>query len=145
VIYPITMRGDPILHVSAIAVKDFGPSLKQLVRDMYETMYASGGIGLAAPQVGWDIRLAIIEVPGTRKILVNPTILDSGGEIVAEEGCLSVPDVRVLIARPQWIVVSAQNLSGVPFEMEAENLAARVICHEIDHLNGILITDRRKS
>lgn len=142
-IYPIVKYGDPVLEKPAATVKKFEAELTQLADDMFASMYAAQGVGLAAPQVGKSIRLAIVDVsngknPEAKIVLVNPEITHAEGEVREEEGCLSIPGFRGYVVRPQFVTVRAQNLQGETFEIRGENLLARAFCHEIDHLQGIL-------
>ena len=122
---------------------EFGEDLEKLVADMFETMYAAHGVGLAAPQIGISKRLCVIdttvsEQPGARLVLVNPVLVSAEGRQVNEEGCLSLPDFRADTPRPLRATVRAQDAHGREFEMSGEGLLARAFCHETDHLNGIL-------
>lgn len=142
-IYPIVKYGDPILETPATPVTTFDDSLEQLCSDMFESMYAAQGVGLAAPQIGKSMRLTVIDVtagknPEARLILVNPEIIHAEGEQREEEGCLSLPGFRGAVIRPQFVTVRAKNAKGETFEMRGEGLLARAFCHEIDHLAGIL-------
>jgi peptide deformylase len=142
-IYPIVKYGDPVLEKPAAAIKKFDAELEELVEDMFASMYAAQGVGLAAPQIGRGIRLAVVDVsnaknPEAKIVLVNPEIIHAEGEVREEEGCLSIPGFRGYVVRPQFVTVKAQNAKGEPFQMRGENLLARAFCHEIDHLNGIL-------
>ncbi|HEY2459095.1 MAG TPA: peptide deformylase [Candidatus Acidoferrum sp.] len=142
-IYPIVKYGDPVLEKSAAGVKNFNVDLEQLAEDMFASMYAASGVGLAAPQVGKSIRLAVVDVtagknPEAKIVLVNPEIIHAEGEVREEEGCLSIPGFRGYVVRPQFVTVRAQNAKGETFEIRGENLLARAFCHEIDHLNGVL-------
>jgi peptide deformylase len=142
-IYPIVKYGDPVLEKPAAAVKKFDTELEQLADDMFASMYAAQGVGLAAPQVGKSIRLTVIDVsngknPEAKIVLVNPEIIHAEGEVREEEGCLSIPGFRGYVVRPQFVTVRAQNLRGETFEIRGENLLARAFCHEIDHLQGVL-------
>ncbi len=139
----IRKYGDPVLETPAEPVTEFNGELRQLAEDMFETMYANKGIGLAAPQVGVSKRLAVIdssagEDPAAKLVLVNPEILVKEGTQIGEEGCLSIPGFREDVKRAYRVRVRAQNLEGGYFETEGEELLARVIQHEIDHLDGIL-------
>lgn len=144
----MTMRirkyGDPVLETNCAPVAEFGTAeLKQLVDDMFETMYAHKGVGLAAPQVGLAQRLTVIdpsagENPEAKLVLINPEILEKRGKQVGEEGCLSIPGFREDVARAMHVRVRAQNADGEFFETEGEELLARAVQHELDHLNGIL-------
>ena len=142
-IHPIVKYGDPVLDTPAKPVEKFDEEFKTLVNDMFESMYAAQGVGLAAPQIGLSIRLAVIDVtngknPEAKLVLANPEIIHAEGEQREEEGCLSVPGFRGFVARPQYVTVHALDVEGKPFEMRGERLLARAFCHEIDHLNGIL-------
>jgi peptide deformylase len=142
-IYPIVKYGDPILEKSTARVTKFDAELEQLAEDMFASMYAAQGVGLAAPQIGQSIRLAVVDVTGGKNpeakiTFVNPEIIHAEGEKREEEGCLSIPGFRGYVVRPQFVTVRAQNAKGEEFEIRGEELLARAFCHEIDHLNGIL-------
>jgi peptide deformylase len=142
-IYPIVKYGDPVLEKPARTITQFDAELEELAEDMFATMYAAQGIGLAAPQIGKSIRLAVVDVtsgknPEAKIVLVNPEIIHGEGEKREEEGCLSIPGFRGYVVRPHFVTIKAQNLKGEPFEIRGEDLLARAFCHEIDHLNGIL-------
>jgi peptide deformylase len=142
-IYPIVKYGDPVLERPAATIKNFDAELEQLAEDMFASMYAAQGVGLAAPQIGKSIRLAVVDVtvgknPEAKIVLANPEIIHAEGEVREEEGCLSIPGFRGYVVRPQFVTVRAQNAKGETFEIRGENLLARAFCHEIDHLNGIL-------
>lgn len=139
----IRKYGDPVLETKADPVAEFDGELRQLAADMFETMYANKGVGLAAPQVGVSKRLAVIdwsagEDEGAKLVLVNPEILVKEGTQIGEEGCLSIPGFREDVKRAWRVRVRAQDLEGNFFETEGEELLARAIQHEIDHLDGIL-------
>ncbi len=140
----IVKYGDPVLETPCHAVTDFDtPELQQLVDDMFETMYDAGGVGLAAPQVAVPQRLSIIdcscgERPEEKLVLINPEIVATDGHQVGEEGCLSIPGFREDVKRAFKVTARAQDLKGESFEVEGEELLARVILHENDHLDGIL-------
>ena len=142
-IYPIVKYGDPVLEKPGALVKKFDAELEQLAEDMFASMYAAQGVGLAAPQVGKSLQLAIVDVsngknPEAKIVLVNPEIIHAEGEVREEEGCLSIPGFRGYVVRPQFVTVKAQNLKGEDFEIRGENILARAFCHEIDHLHGVL-------
>jgi len=144
---PIRIYPDPVLRALCRDVDSFDEGLARLVSDMVETMHAAPGIGLAANQVGVDIRVAVVDLSvGERTedllVLVNPELLTEAGEEDDEEGCLSIPDFTEKVTRPLAIKVRANDLTGKRFEVEAEGLLARAICHEMDHLAGKLFTDR---
>lgn len=143
---PIRLVPDPVLRVRCPEVEAFGDDLRRLVDDMVETMYAAPGVGLAAPQVGVEARVAVVDTTvGKEKdalrVLVNPRIVEEEGEEVDFEGCLSIPDISEKVARPTRIRVEAKTPAGEPFVLAAEDFEARAICHEIDHLDGVLFVD----
>ena len=142
-IYEVVKYGDPVLEKPAKPVAKFDAELEELAEDMFATMYAAQGVGLAAPQIGKSIRLTVVDVtsgknPEAKIVLANPEIIHAEGEVREEEGCLSIPGFRGYVMRPQFVTVKAQNVKGEWFEIRGENLLARAFCHEIDHLNGIL-------
>jgi peptide deformylase len=122
-------------------VREFGAELERLVADMFETMYAAEGVGLAAPQVGLSLRLFVMDCEGLRLVAANPSILSAEGEQGGEEGCLSVGKVHAPLARPARVRLRAQDARGETFEHEAEGLAARCFLHETDHCDGLLFID----
>lgn len=145
-ILPIRIYPDPILRVKTRKVEEFDDRLRKLASDMVETMHAAPGVGLAAPQVGSDLRIAVVDIsvgeePGMLKVLVNPEIVRREGLETDVEGCLSLPGITDKVDRPTAVTVRAQDLTGKPFELEAGDYMARAICHEVDHLDGILFTD----
>lgn len=145
-ILPIRIYPDPVLRVKTRKVEEFDASLRKLATNMVETMHAAPGVGLAAPQVGSDLRIAVVDIsvgedPALLKILVNPEIVRREGQETDVEGCLSLPGITDKVDRPTAVTVRAQDLSGKPFELEAADYMARAICHEVDHLDGILFTD----
>jgi len=142
-IYPIVKYGDPVLEKPGAIIRDFDTELAELAEDMFASMYAAQGVGLAAPQIGKSIRLAVVDVssgknPEAKIVLINPEIIHAEGEVREEEGCLSIPGFRGYVVRPQFVTIRAQNAKGETFEIRGENLLARAFCHEIDHLDGIL-------
>jgi peptide deformylase len=142
-IYPIVKYGDPVLEKPGAVIRSFDAELEKLADDMFASMYAAQGVGLAAPQIGKSIRITVIDVtsgknPEAKIVLVNPEIIHAEGEVREEEGCLSIPGFRGYVVRPQFVTVRAQNVKGETFEIRGENLLARAFCHEIDHLNGVL-------
>jgi peptide deformylase len=142
-IYPIVKYGDPILEKPGVPIKKFDAGLQQLVEEMFASMYAAQGVGLAAPQIGLGLRIAVVDVTGGKNpeakiVLANPEVIHAEGEVREEEGCLSIPGFRGYVIRPQFVTVKAQDAKGESFEIRGENLLARAFCHEIDHLNGIL-------
>src|SRR5580698_11333498 len=142
-IHPIVKYGDPILETPTKPVEKFDEDFQGLIADMFESMYAAQGVGLAAPQVGVGLRVTVIDVsngknPEAKLVCANPKIVYTEGEQREEEGCLSLPGFRGYVARPQYVTIRAQDVTGKEFEMNAEALLARAFCHEIDHLNGVL-------
>jgi peptide deformylase len=139
----IHVLGSPILRKETAPVKQVDDALRRLIDDMFETMYAARGIGLAAPQVGRTEQLTVIDVDRERPlVLINPEILVAdGGVAKAEEGCLSIPEIYGEVERPAHVVVRALDRNGEPFEVEATELLARCLQHEIDHLHGKLFID----
>jgi peptide deformylase len=142
--YSIVLYGEQVLEKQAAAVTEFDtPELNKLVEDMFESMYAAKGVGLAAPQIGIAERIAVIDLsvaedPQQKIVLINPEIIRKEEFQTGEEGCLSLPGFREQVTRPKSVTVRAQNLKGEPFEMNGDELLARAFCHEIDHLNGRL-------
>jgi peptide deformylase len=133
-----------ILRKPAPAVENFDKQLEEFVGQMWECMYESKGIGLAAPQVGMSKQIAVIDIAeenAPKLVLINPVIVQKTGKISSDEGCLSIPDFRESISRAKIVKVRAQDLRGNTFEVEADGLLSRCLQHEIDHLNGILFTD----
>jgi peptide deformylase len=143
-IYQIVKYGDPVLETKAQTVTEFDtPELNNLVCDMFESMYAAKGVGLAAPQVGISKRITVIDTsngenPEEKLVLINPEIIKREGTQTGEEGCLSLPGFREQVTRAKKATVRAQNAKGEFFEMTGEDLLARAFQHETDHLNGIL-------
>jgi peptide deformylase len=142
-IYPVVKYGDPILEKPTPPITRFDEALEELAEDMFASMYAAQGAGLAAPQIGKSLRIAVVDVsngknPEAKIVLVNPEIIHAEGEKREEEGCLSIPGFRAYVVRPQFVTVKAQSAKGEWFEMKAEDYLARAFCHEIDHLHGIL-------
>ena len=142
-VYPILKYGAEILERPAANIAKFDDDLRQLCADMFVTMYAASGVGLAAPQIGLGVRVSVIDTsvgknPEAKIVIVNPEIIHAEGEQREEEGCLSLPGHRGSVVRPLFVTVRAQDAYGKEFEMRGENLLARAFCHEIDHLNGIL-------
>jgi peptide deformylase len=137
---------NPVLKQKTRPIQKIDPKILQLVHDMAETMYSAPGVGLAAPQVGHSLRLAVIDVtpadqPKNLMVLINPEILAAEGECTWQEGCLSVPDCSEEVKRKKQVVVRYQNLRGETEEIAGEGLLAIALQHEIDHLDGILFID----
>ena len=143
-IYPIVKYGDPVLETQAATVEEFDtPELHKLLEDMFESMYAARGVGLAAPQIGISKRIAVIDCSNGENhdekiVIVNPEIIHVEGSQAGEEGCLSIPGFRENVSRPKRVTVRAQNANGEWFEKTGEDLLARAFLHETDHLNGRL-------
>jgi len=136
--------GDPVLRRRAAPVADVTPEIRRMVEDMIETMFEEVGIGLAAPQVGISLRLMVVGEEKGRgaRALVNPVIAEQGGEVTAEEGCLSLPGIFADVTRAEWVRLDAHDLDGKPVSIKARGLTARVFQHEMDHLDGVLFIDR---
>lgn len=142
-IYPIVKYGNPVLEKPAEPVTAFDEELKKLVEDMFESMYAAHGVGLAAPQIGLSKRLAVVDItfkedPQAKLVLINPEIIHTEGRHTQNEGCLSIPEFREPVTRPHKVTVRAQDVTGNFFEKTGEELLARAFLHETDHLNGKL-------
>jgi len=142
-IYPIVKYGNPVLEKPAAPVTEFNEDLKNLVADMFESMYEAKGVGLAAPQIGISKRLAVIDVsfkenPREKLVLANPEIIHTEGKQTQSEGCLSIPDFRENVTRANIVTVRAQDVNGKWYEKTGEELLARAFLHETDHLNGKL-------
>ncbi len=142
-IYPIVKFGDPVLDRPTEPVTVFDDKLRQLIADMFESMYEAHGVGLAANQIGLSKRLAVIDVsfkedPGARLVLVNPQIIRTEGRQTQSEGCLSLPEFRENVTRPKRVTVRAQDAYGNWYEKTGEDLLARAFMHETDHLDGKL-------
>lgn len=134
----ILTEGDPVLNRRSRPVEKFDQRLHELVDDMVETMYEGDGVGLAAPQIGVLRRIFVMDVGEGPMAFINPEIMEEDGEQEGPEGCLSLPGLFGIVSRPQKVRVRAQDREGVFFEITAEDLAARCVCHENDHLDGIL-------
>lgn len=140
-IYPVVKYGDDVLTAKAATVEVFDKELEKLVDDMFESMYAANGVGLAAPQIGISRRIAVIDCsvgkdPKAKIVIINPEIIAQEGKQSEEEGCLSIPDFRESVTRPMKATIRAQDAKGREFTMQGEGLLARAFCHETDHLNG---------
>ena len=137
----IRVEGDECLRKVCKEVKSVNLRTKLLIRDMFDTMYEANGVGLAAPQVGILKRIVVIDTDGTPYTLINPEIIEISGEQTGYEGCLSIPGKSGIVTRPNVVKVGALNADGEEFELEGEGLLARAICHECEHLDGILYRD----
>ena len=145
-IHEVVKYPEAVLARKADTVTVFDAELAAFVEEMFDSMYAAQGIGLAAPQINVSKRITVIDVsfkerPEDKLALINPEILELEGKQVEEEGCLSLPDIREKVRRAAWVKVRAQNVQGEWFELEGEELLARALQHEIDHLHGILFID----
>ena len=143
-VYPIVKLGDPVLEREAAEVMEFDtPELHKFLEDMFESMYAAKGVGLAAPQIGVSRKIAVIDVsngekPEDKLVLINPSIVKIDGKQEGEEGCLSIPGFREQVRRGRSVTIRAQNVRGEVFEQTGEDLLARAFLHETDHLHGKL-------
>jgi peptide deformylase len=148
-ILDVVYYGDPRLELISEPVTEVTPEVRKLVRDMFETMYYTGGVGLSAPQIGVNRRLLVIDVSGgndrSKQItLINPTIVEQSGEQKGSEGCLSFPGLFADVTRANYVRARGVDLNGKEIELEGSELLARAILHEIDHLDGILFIQRMK-
>jgi peptide deformylase len=140
--YEIRVFGDPVLKTKAAEVADIDGKLVTLADQMLEVMYEAPGLGLAAPQIGVQKQLFVYDVGEGPRTLVNPTISESSGEWVYDEGCLSIPGLYVEIARPKEVLLHGWDLDGNEVQVDADELLARLFQHELDHLNGVLMFER---
>ena len=138
---PLHLLGSPVLRQRSAEVTVVDEKTKKFIDDLFETMAAAKGVGLAANQVGVARRVAVVDVDGDRLVLVNPVIIEGAGRETAEEGCLSIPEIFADVTRPPRVTVEATDREGKRYQREAEGLLARAIQHEIDHLDGILFLD----
>jgi peptide deformylase len=140
--FEIRVHGDPVLKSPTVEVTEFDGALRRLAQDMIETMYAAPGVGLAANQVGIQKRLFVYDIGEGPGVVVNPTVHETSGEWTYEEGCLSVPGLYWPIVRPARVHLTGRDLDGNELEFEAEELMARMLQHEVDHLDGVLLLSR---
>ncbi|MBQ7781605.1 MAG: peptide deformylase [Lachnospiraceae bacterium] len=139
----IREMGDEVLNKPCKEIKEMTPRLRELIEDMIDTMYEANGVGLAAPQVGVLKRVVVIDVTGEDLfVMINPEILETDGEQTGHEGCLSVPGKSGIVTRPNYVKARALDIDMQPYEVEAEELFARAICHELDHLDGHLYVEK---
>lgn len=136
----IRIQGDPVLEKVCRPIEKMTPKIKTLIEDMFETMYEKNGVGLAGPQVGVLRRIAVIDTDGTPYVFINPKIVATDGEQTGDEGCLSIPGKSGTVTRPNYVKVEALDKNMEPFTLEATELLARAVCHELEHLDGILYT-----
>jgi peptide deformylase len=146
-LHEVVKYPDPVLAKKGEPVTEFNAELAQFVDEMFDSMYAAQGIGLAAPQISVSRQITVIDVsfkenPEDKLVLINPEIIEREGSIYEEEGCLSLPDINEKVKRAAWVKVRAQNVKGEFFEVEGEELLSRALQHEIDHLHGVLFIDR---
>ena len=146
-IHEVVKYPDPVLAKVGAPVTVFDDALRTLIDEMFESMYAAQGIGLAAPQIAISKRITVIDIsfgknPKDKLALINPVVVSAVGKQVEEEGCLSLPEIREKVVRAAHVKVKAQDAHGKWFEVEGEELLARALLHEIDHLNGVLFIDR---
>lgn len=137
----VRIDGDEVLRKVSRPVTEMTPRIEQLIGDMIDTMYQYDGVGLAAPQVGVLRRVIVIDIGEGPMIFINPEIVEQEGEQCGQEGCLSIPGVYLDVKRPNHVVVTAKNENMEDIRVEGDELLARALCHEIDHLNGILFKD----
>jgi peptide deformylase len=143
---PVLTWGDPRLKMNSSDVGAWTPELEQLVTDMFDTTYAEDGLGLAAPQIGVNLNIAVVDTsagadPSARLLLINPEIVREEGSQVGPEGCLSIPGIHEVLERPQKVWVKNRTREGAWEELEGEELLARAFCHEVDHLRGRLFVE----
>ncbi|QMV18003.1 peptide deformylase [Granulicella sp. 5B5] len=145
-LHEVVKYPDPVLMKKGELVTEFNAELAQFVEEMFDSMYAAQGIGLAAPQIAVSKQITVIDIsfnenPEDKLVLINPVIIEREGTLYEEEGCLSLPDINEKVKRSGWVKVRAQNVKGEFFEVEGEELLARALQHEIDHLHGVLFID----
>ena len=140
----VVYSDEPLIRKKSRPVLDFDEDLEELLQDMYETMKKEDGVGIAAPQVGVLRQIVVIETNGMKLELINPQIVKSSGSQESFEGCLSVKEYNGLVIRPHKVTVEAMDRYGNPFKITVEGMMSTVFCHEIDHLSGILFTDKAK-
>lgn len=141
-VYRILHYGEEPLREDSQPITEINDDIRRLVEDMFETMYSSNGVGLAAPQIGQNLRLFIIDVGEDPLIFINPEIIKKTGKEICDEGCLSFPGLTEKVQRALKVVARATDIDGTNYEIEAEGLLARAIQHELDHLDGVLFIDR---
>ena len=147
---PIVRYPDPVLTTPTRLVGEITSEIRSLVEDMWETMYAAPGVGLAANQIAVGLRLAVIDTTGGEEdarrgrkiVLVDPVMLEQKGKVYEDEGCLSFPGFTERVERPAWARVKARDLDGKEYEVSGDGLLARALCHEVDHLDGVPFIDR---
>ena len=140
--YEIRTYGDPVLKSQSLAIENIDDKLVRLTDAMLDIMYDAPGIGLAAPQIGVQKQLFVYDIGDGAEVLINPVVVESSGEWVYEEGCLSIPGLYVEMVRPKEILLKGINIDGEEVSVEADELLARLFQHELDHLNGVLMFER---
>lgn len=138
----IRVQGDPVLEKGTKEVREVTPRIKELIQDMIDTMYEANGVGLAAPQVGVLRKIVVIDVGDGPVVFINPEVVEAGGEQTGDEGCLSLPGKVGTVTRPNYVKARALNMQLEPFEIEGTELFARAMCHEFDHLDGHMYTEK---
>ncbi|MDD6038793.1 MAG: peptide deformylase [bacterium] len=138
----IRIQGDVILEKKCREITEITPRIKELIEDMFDTMYDANGVGLAGPQVGVLKRICVIDIGEGPIVMINPVITQMDGEQTGEEGCLSLPGKAGVVTRPNHVVMRAFNENMEEYELEGEGLLARAICHEVDHLDGHMYTEK---
>lgn len=138
----IRIQGDPVLEKKCREVTEMTPKIKELIDDMLETMYDAMGVGLAAPQVGILKRLVVIDIGEGPIVMINPVIIETAGEQTGDEGCLSLPGKAGCVTRPNYVKARFLGEDMEEYEIEGEELLARAICHELDHLDGHMYTEK---
>lgn len=138
----VRVDGDEILRKISKEVTVIDDKIKELIEDMFETMYHEEGVGLAAPQIGVLKRILVIDTEEDKRVMINPVIMESDGEELGYEGCLSIPEFEGQVKRPTWLKVKYKNENDEEVVEEISGFLARVVCHEVDHLNGILFKDK---
>ena len=138
----IRIQGDPVLEKKCREIKEITPKIEELIEDMLDTMYEANGVGLAAPQVGILKRVVVIDIGEGPVIMINPEILETSGEQTGDEGCLSLPGKAGQVTRPNYVKARAFDENMEEFIVEGEELMARAICHELDHLDGHMYTEK---
>ena len=138
----IRVQGDPVLEKVCKPVTEITPRISELIEDMLDTMYDANGVGLAAPQVGILKRIVVIDVGEGPIVMINPVIVETSGEQTGDEGCLSVPGKAGQVTRPNYVKAQAFDENMQPYEIEGTELLARAICHELDHLDGHMYTEK---
>lgn len=140
--YDIRTFGDPVLKSVAEAVENIDGKIMRLTQSMFQAMYRAPGLGLAAPQIGVQKQIFVYDIDGEQVTLINPRIVESSGEWVYDEGCLSIPGLYVEMIRPKQVLLEAVDIDGNDVRIEADELLARLFQHELDHLNGVLMFER---